>query len=126
MLIFYAAMGGAVGASLRYAITSFMTSALGVAFPYGTMLVNVFGSFLMGVLIAWLAHTMPHSNELRTFLAVGVLGGFTTFSAFSLDVLQLFDRGQMLHVAIYVLISVIVSVALLFIGMVATRAILVS
>ena len=117
MLVLYAALGGGVGAAMRFLVTSRITHVWGVAFPYGTMTVNILGSFLMGVLVEWLVRTLPHSQELRTFLAVGMLGGFTTFSGFSLDALNLSDQGQMSQFTVYVFGSVLFSILALMFGM---------
>lgn len=116
-------LGGAIGAMLRHGVGVGASRILGVSFPYGTLIVNVLGSLLMGVLIAWLAkRTGGTSNELRLFLATGVLGGFTTFSAFSLDAMALYERGEVEQALFYVLTSVLVSIVALGIGLWATRA----
>ena len=108
------ALGGAIGASLRHLAGLFCMRVLGHAFPWGTAFVNVTGSLAMGLLIGWLAHRASGtSQELRLFLATGLLGGFTTFSAFSLDVATLYERGQLAVAAGYVLASVTAS-SLLF------------
>lgn len=122
MTILYIALGGGIGAVLRYLVTSQATHMLGTSFPYGTAIVNVTGSCLMGVLIGYFAKTLPHSMEMRSFLAVGVLGGFTTFSAFSLDAVNMIERGQVMQAVIYIGTSVILSIAALFVGLYLMRA----
>lgn len=117
MTIFYIAAGGAIGAMLRYLVTTKTTSLLGIAFPYGTMVVNILGSLAMGLFIGYMAKTLPHSMELRAFATVGVLGGFTTFSAFSLDAVTLIERGQTTQAAIYITASVVISITALFAGL---------
>lgn len=117
MLGLYVAIGGGVGSFLRYVTTSFIARNLGTHFPYGTLAVNVIGSFVMGVAIEYFTRTLPSSNELRAFLAVGILGGFTTFSAFSLDTILLFERGQAMLALLYIALSVAISVAMVFAGM---------
>lgn len=121
MLLAYIALGGAIGASLRYLSLTYITRLMGFAFPYGTMTVNIAGSVLMGILAGYLAKTLPHSNELRAFLAVGVLGGFTTFSSFSLDAMTLIDDGMWHKAVIYVVVSVLLGISGLFLGMLVMR-----
>lgn len=117
----YVALGGAIGSAARFALTSAIGRWLGMGFPYATLAVNVLGSLAMGALVGWLAQRTSADAMLRLLLAVGVLGGFTTFSAFSLDVATLFQRGEMTAALIYITASVVVSVAGLFIGLVVIR-----
>ncbi|MEX0407233.1 fluoride efflux transporter CrcB [Aquibium sp. LZ166] len=117
------AAGGAIGASLRHLTGAAMLRIAGMSFPWGTLTVNIVGSFLMGVFIELLARRFGTSNELRLFVATGVLGGFTTFSAFSLDVAVLWERGASGHAAAYVAASVIGAVAALFAGLWIIRAV---
>ncbi|MBW8636802.1 fluoride efflux transporter CrcB [Hoeflea sp. WL0058] len=115
------AFGGAVGASLRH-LTSLLTLRwFGPGFPWGTLTVNILGSFLMGVFIELLARKMNGSNELRLLIATGLMGGFTTFSAFSLDVAIMWERGATLTAAGYVLASVALSILALFAGLALVR-----
>lgn len=95
----------------------------GVAFPWGTMFVNIAGSLAMGILIAVLARRSGMSAEVRLFLATGLLGGFTTFSAFSLDVAVLWERGEAASAAGYVAASVVFSIAALFAGLWIVRSV---
>lgn len=111
------AAGGAVGASLRHLTGFAAMRLLGVNFPWGTLAVNIVGSFAMGVFIELLARRFGASNELRLFVATGLLGGFTTFSAFSLDVAVLWERGAAGTAAGYVLVSVIGAILALFAGL---------
>lgn len=116
-------IGGALGAMLRHGVNVSTMRVLGAGFPYGTIIVNIAGSFLMGLLIAWLARRMGgSSNELRLFLATGFLGGFTTFSAFSLDAVVLYERGDIAQAGLYIAISVIVSIGALFAGLLLMRS----
>ncbi len=117
------ALGGAIGASFRHLAGLSALRLLGAAFPWGTLFVNVFGSLVMGVFIAWLVKR-GGSNEFRLFFATGVLGGFTTFSAFSLDVANMIERGAMMPAFGYVVASVVISVLALFIGLWFGRAFL--
>lgn len=118
------ALGGAIGAALRHLSGIAALRLMGFAFPWGTLFVNVFGSLLMGLFIVWLTKRSGTSNELRLFVATGILGGFTTFSAFSLDVANLIERGAGVGAASYVIASVVLSIAAVFIGLWFGRAIL--
>ncbi|WP_337244858.1 fluoride efflux transporter CrcB [Luteimonas sp. gir] len=118
MLVF---LGGGLGAALRHGVNMLALRA-GTTFPYGTLCINVVGSLLMGVVVAWFAARSGLSPSLRLFLMTGVLGGFTTFSAFSLEAALLYERGQPGLAAIYVLASVVLSIGGLFVGMALVRA----
>ena len=118
------AIGGAIGASLRHLSGIAALRLMGPAFPWGTLFVNIFGSLVMGVFIAWLVKRTGVSNEIRLFFATGILGGFTTFSAFSLDVANLVERGEMSGAVLYVLGSVLLSVLAVFMGLWFGRAML--
>lgn len=111
------AVGGAVGSSFRHLVNLASLRLLGPNFPWGTIAVNVVGSFVMGVFIELLARRFQGSNELRLFFATGILGGFTTFSAFSLDFAVLWGRGDAGQAAAYAAGSVIVSLVALFVGL---------
>lgn len=115
------AAGGAIGASARYLAGVAVMRAAGPGFPWGTLAVNVAGSFLMGVLIVTLAHL--GGTRFAPFLAVGVLGGFTTFSSFSLDAVTLYERGAVGAAAAYVGGSVVLSLAGLVAGLALARAV---
>lgn len=113
------ALGGALGAILRYLTGKAAIRLMGHGFPWGTLAVNILGSFAMGVLVVVLAETV--GNRYAPLLMTGLLGGFTTFSAFSLDTVTLFERGQTLMAAGYVAASVGVSVAALVAGLLLAR-----
>ncbi|MDR6635166.1 CrcB protein [Phyllobacterium sp. 1468] len=115
--ILLVASGGAIGSVARYLVGVGMARAFGVAFPYGTLAVNIIGGFLMGLFIELLARRFQGSPELRLFIAIGILGGFTTFSSFSLDVVVLWQRGEFGIAFFYVLASVILSIGALFFGL---------
>ena len=117
------ALGGAVGASLRHLSGLFFLRTFGPGIPYGTLFVNIAGSLAMGLFIGWLARrTGGASQELRLFVATGLLGGFTTFSAFSLDFATLWEGGR-LNVALgYVVASLVLSLAGIFAGLWLARA----
>jgi CrcB protein len=121
MMLLYVGIGGALGSILRFLTMKLTTQWVGVGFPYGTLVVNILGSLAMGLLIGWSAHKAQLSQELRTFIAVGVLGGFTTFSTFSLDVVTLFERGGQWHALLYVCASVTLSVLALMLGLMMMR-----
>lgn len=119
--LFQVALGGAIGASARYLTNTAFMRLIGPGFPWATVAVNVAGSLLMGVLVVALAH--KDATRLAPFLMTGVLGGFTTFSAFSLDTMTLVERGQIGLAAVYVLGSVGLSLAAFMAGMVLTRGV---
>ncbi len=110
------ALGGAAGSVLRHLISLLAAAHLGTGFPYGTLAVNVFGSALIGI-----AAGLGVSGEVRLLLVTGVLGGFTTFSAFSLDAVLLYERGQPGLALLYVLVSVTVLIGALLVGLLAVR-----
>ena len=111
------ALGGGLGAACRHLVSLWTLKTFGPGFPLGTMTVNVLGSLLMGLLVGWLAARSSGDTALRLVLATGFLGGFTTFSSFSLDIVSLAERGQLGLAAFYTGISVIAGVASLFIGL---------
>jgi len=113
------ALGGAIGASLRYLSGVAAIRLIGPGFPWATVFVNILGSAVMGAVVVILAH--KDATRLAPFLMTGVLGGFTTFSAFSLDALTLWERGQTVHAGLYVLGSVILALAAIVAGMWLTR-----
>lgn len=112
------ALGGAIGASARHGLSLAMLRFFGPGFPIGTLLANVIGGLLMGVLMGWLVREMPtESNSIRLFAGVGVLGGFTTFSAFSLDALRMLETKSYGLFFGYVGASVILSIAAVALGL---------
>jgi fluoride exporter len=110
-------LGGGVGAAARHGMNLLSAQMVSSRFPWGTLAINVLGSLLIGVLVEWFALRIQVPQTLRLFLITGVLGGFTTFSAFSLEVGLLMERGQMAAAAGYVLASVIAGVGAMFAGM---------
>ena len=116
--------GGAIGAMARYASGSLIGRWLPMAFPLPTLLINIAGSIFMGLFIGLLARFMPAQQaELRLFVAVGMLGGFTTFSSFSLDTIVLIERGAVMQAGAYVLLSVVVCLIGLYLGLLMTRGV---
>lgn len=116
------AIGGALGSVCRYLVGIGAGRLLGPDFPFGTMIVNIVGSFAMGLFIELLALKFNGSEEVRLFVAVGILGGFTTLSSFSLDSIVLFERGAIAAAAIYVGGSIVLSLAALVAGLHFVRA----
>jgi CrcB protein len=114
------AAGGALGAVTRHFV-NVGAASFGVAFPWGTLIVNVAGSFVMGLAIGLFAHLWQPPQEVRSFLTVGFLGGLTTFSTFSLDAVTLYERGEVAMSALYIAASVIISIAGLFAGLYLVR-----
>jgi len=114
-------IGGGLGASLRHAINVGCARACGVNFPYGTFVINITGSLVMGIIAGYLALKGEASQPWRLFIMTGILGGYTTFSAFSLDAVTLYQRGEMGLALFYVLGSVILSIAGLFAGLALVR-----
>lgn len=123
-LFLYASGGGAIGAGARYLIGRAFMHAEFIEFPWATLTINVTGSFLMGVLIEVLALRFNASNDLRTFLATGVLGGYTTFSSFSLEFATLYQRGDLTAAFGYVAASVVLSLLAIFAGLWISRWVL--
>ncbi len=115
-------IGGGLGAALRHAVNRTSLAYLGSAFPYGTLIVNVVGSLLIGVLADVFLVKGGGSQDFRLFLTTGFLGGFTTFSAFSLDAALMWQRGDYATLALYIVTSVLLSIAALFVGMAGVRA----
>jgi fluoride exporter len=120
-LLLYAIVGGALGSGARHLVNVGMGRWLGMGFPWWTFFVNVTGCFLMGAVSESLALRFQGSAELRTFLATGILGGYTTFSAFSLDFAFLMQRHEHTQAALYLLGSVVLSILALYAGMSLTR-----
>ncbi len=118
-------LGAGIGGALRHGVNVGCARFCGTGLPYGTLTVNIVGSFLMGAIAGWLAFKAGEgwSQPLRLFLTTGILGGFTTFSAFSLDAVLLWERGQMGLALGYVAVSVILSVAGLVAGLALMRAV---
>jgi CrcB protein len=115
------AAGGALGSLARYGTNLGAGKLLGLDFPYGTLIVNIVGSFVIGLLVAIFAHFWQPSESVKLFLVSGFLGGFTTFSSFSLDAVTLLERQDYAAAAFYVMGSVVLSVSALFAAMVLVR-----
>ncbi len=121
--LLYVALGGALGASARHLLGIGALKAFGPAYPYGTMAANVIGGFFMGLLAGWLALKVSGGANLRLFLGVGLLGGFTTFSSFSLDAFLMYEKKAYGALLGYVGGSVILSIGALMMGLILARKI---
>jgi len=118
LLVFF---GGGLGATLRQLINVTCARCIGLGFPWGTFIINISGSTVMGLIAGYLAFKGEASQPWRLFLMTGILGGYTTFSAFSLDTALLYERGELSLAALYVLGSVVLSIAGLFAGLAIVR-----
>ncbi len=116
------ALGGAIGASARYLTNVSVTRWMGHGYPWGTMVVNILGSFLMGVLVVVLAK--KGGTSYAPLLMIGLLGGYTTFSAFSLDVLTLYERGEFWQAGAYVAATLVLGLGAIVAGILVTRAVM--
>ncbi|MEI4505753.1 fluoride efflux transporter CrcB [Sphingopyxis sp. CCNWLW253] len=118
--LFPVMIGGAIGAGARHLVGQAMLARFGPAFPWGTLSINIVGSLLMGLLVGWLVRS-GGGDTARLFVGVGILGGFTTFSSFSMEYWMLFERGQNAQAAAYVLASVIGAIAACGLGLFIVR-----
>ena len=114
-------LGAGIGGMMRHGVNVAVTRTLGSGFPYGIMAINIIGCLVMGLVAGYFTIRGQASQDWRLFLTTGVLGGFTTFSAFSLDAALLYERGELGLMAVYVLGSVILSLAAVFAGLWAVR-----
>lgn len=117
MIYLYIALGGAFGACLRFFLMQIMVTMLGRGFPFGTLLVNILGSFSIGVIFMLVEKEVIASVPLRSFLMVGVLGALTTFSTFSLDNLLLLQQGHVAKALLNIFLNVAVCLAVAYVGM---------
>lgn len=123
-VIAYIAAGGAIGALARHFLAAQIGHWLGHGFPWAILLVNIIGSFVLGALIEIFALAWSPSHELNAMIVVGMLGAFTTFSTFSMDVVLLYERGRVLQAALYVGASVALAVVAFFLAMRLVRMVL--
>jgi fluoride exporter len=121
-LLLLATFGGAIGSGARHLVNVAVTRAYGPHFPWATLTVNIVGSFLMGFVVDMILRRFGGSVEMRTFLATGILGGFTTFSAFSLDISTLLGRGDSATAIGYIIGSVVLSLLALYAGLALSKA----
>ena len=116
--------GGALGAMSRYGVGMLVGRLWPMSFPLATLLINVIGSLAMGIFVGLMARLLPAwQEEARLFVAVGILGGFTTFSSFSLDAIVLLERGALWQAVAYVLLSVVLCLIGLYLGLLVTRGV---
>jgi CrcB protein len=115
--------GAGIGGAMRHGINVLAARIAGLDFPYGTLAINVLGSFAMGIIAEYFALKAGLPQHWRLFLTTGILGGFTTFSAFSLETALLYERNQLGAAAVYVIASVVLSVVGLFAGLALVRAV---
>ena len=111
------AAGGALGAVLRHYLNIWVSTAAATTFPLGIFIINILGGFAMGTVIAWFAHIHDPGQAAKSFIIVGVLGAFTTFSTFSMDTVTLLTRGAYTQGALYIVGSVVLSIAALILAM---------
>jgi CrcB protein len=116
-------LGGGIGSALRHGVNVHCARLFGIDFPFGTLTVNITGSIVMGLLAGYFAFKGDAAQSWRLFLMTGVLGGYTTFSAFSLDAILLYERGQIGMAALYIAASGAVSILGLFAGLMLIRQI---
>jgi CrcB protein len=116
-------LGGGIGSALRHGVNVLCARLFGIDFPFGTLTVNITGSIVMGLLAGYFAFKGDAAQSWRLFLMTGVLGGYTTFSAFSLDAILLYERGQIGMAALYIAASGAVSILGLFAGLMLIRQI---
>ncbi|MES2031323.1 MAG: fluoride efflux transporter CrcB [Pseudomonadota bacterium] len=114
-------VGGGLGATLRHVVNVTCARCMGTAFPWGTFIINITGSTVMGLIAGYLAYKGEASQPWRLFLMTGILGGYTTFSAFSLDTVLFYERGELGLALAYALGSVVLSIAGLFAGLALVR-----
>jgi fluoride exporter len=121
LIVFF---GGGIGAALRHGVNVLSARLLGTAFPYATLFENVSGSLVMGLLVGYFAFRTGISQHWRLFLTTGILGGYTTFSTYSLDAVLLYERGELGLAALYVVASVVLAIGGLFGGLAFARHVL--
>ena len=117
-------LGGGTGATFRYLISELVNKLIPTSIGYGTISVNLIGAFLMGALFYFISSKLLINEQVKIFLTIGFLGGFTTFSSFALDVFILVERGNFLNASVYILSSVVLSILGLFVGIYIMRTII--
>jgi len=123
-LIWYIALGSALGGASRYLVGELVQRSAPTTFPVGTLAVNISGCFLLGLIIRYAIETPTVSPELRAFLSIGICGGYTTFSTFSFETARMMEDGEWTRAALYVALSVLVSLGAVFLGFAAARQVL--
>jgi len=120
-MIWYIAFGSALGGAARYLFGGWIQDRAGAAFPVGTLVINVTGSFLLGLLYRYAADSAAITPEVRAMLIIGICGGYTTFSTFSYETVRLLEEGEFGRAGLYIALSVLLSVAAAFLGLMAGR-----
>ena len=123
-MIWYVALGSAIGGVARYLVGGWVQQRSGTTFPVQTLLINVSGSFLLGLIQRYALETAALSPEVRTMLTIGVCGGYTTFSTFSYETLRLVEDGDWRRAGMYTLLSVVLSISAALLGVAAARELL--
>lgn len=123
-LIWYVALGGAAGSALRYVIATYIQARSGSPFPVGTLMVNISGSILLGLVLRYALETPAISPDMRALLTTGVMGGYTTFSTFTYETAALLEEGDWRRAALYVGLSVVISLIGTFLGFAGARELL--
>ena len=123
-MVFAVACGGALGALGRYFLSNYLETAAGVTFPWGTLTCNVLGCAILGFLFSTFLNFWSPTQEIRAFLTVGFMGAFTTFSAFSLEVVLMIERAQWALAVTYILVSIVFCVGALFLSILGARVLL--
>ena len=122
LILLQVALGGAAGAVCRYLTMELARVTIGTGFPYGTLAVNVLGSFLMGLVFGTMLSSTPGLERYSAFLMTGFLGGYTTFSAYSLEMWQMLSTGRIGEALLYAGLSTVVAVGFLYLGVIVTRS----
>lgn len=123
-MIWYIALGSAIGGMLRYLLGGWIQRAAGGTFPIGTLVINISGSFLLGLIYRYATESAAATPEVRAFLTIGICGGYTTFSTFSYETVRLLEDGELGRALGYVALSVLLSIAAALLGVVAGRELL--
>ncbi|HJP56132.1 MAG TPA: fluoride efflux transporter CrcB [Gemmatimonadales bacterium] len=120
-LIWYIALGSAIGGAGRFLVAELVQRAATTTFPTGTLAVNLTGSFLLGFIVRYAIETPAVSPELRAFLTIGICGGYTTFSTFSFETVRMLEDGEWMRASLYVGSSLVLAVGAVFLGFAAAR-----
>jgi CrcB protein len=124
VIYWYVALGGAVGSVARYALGAAVQQRTSASFPWGTLLINVTGSLLLGFVMQYFSESAAVNSETRALITTGLLGGYTTFSAFSYETVRLIEDGNYRGAALYAGLSVLLSITAAVLGMTAAREVL--
>ncbi len=120
-LIWYVALGSAIGGAGRYLVAGLVQRGAATTFPTGTLAVNLTGSFLLGLIIRYAIETPTVSPEIRAFLTIGICGGYTTFSTFSFETVRMLEDGEWMRASLYMALSLVLAIGAVFLGFAAAR-----